>query len=251
MQQLYNEHGTEYEVVKGQAWRTRIELFSLMQVIGPFSGTAIDMATGNGWLAKEVAKTAQQVLGIDISEKMIADAKSETAGVGNLDFEVGDGKNVNIDDPADLVTSNWYLVNARTEEELEQMIRGLAQCLKPGGRMVSLVNDPKIFERPISDRADYAKYGFQARLPPDRAVVEGDFARMVVFNEDGDDFEVDNFYFSKATHNRLLEKYFCNIKWHGLELSPSSQDEGDYWNLFLEKPLMTIITAEKKQGQHK
>jgi ubiquinone/menaquinone biosynthesis C-methylase UbiE len=216
----------------------------LLQVLGDLSDKRVlDMACGDGWLTRQLV--AADVQGVDISEKMIADAKKK--GPPDLKFQVADGKTFSLDEPVDVVVSNWYLVNAQNEEELEEMIAGMARCLQSGGRMISLGLDPGVFERIPTERADYSQYGFQARLPNRDDIAEGEAAHMVVFNDEGNDFEVDNYFYTRNTYERILGKYFDQIQWHGIQLSPSSTDvdEGDFWQLFLDKPLMTIVEATK------
>lgn len=104
---------------------------SLIELLKPSAGEHIlDVGCGSGQLTQEIADFGCQVIGIDASESMIADAK---ARFPKLDFGVMDGQNIQLDTEFDAIFSNaafHWMPNA------EQVVKGLAQHLKTGGRLV-------------------------------------------------------------------------------------------------------------------
>jgi len=74
----------------------------LSRVAGEIKPTdvVLDVATGTGLVAFEVAKRAEKVYGVDISPKMLAKAaeKAKADSVGNIEFRLEDGYATSFDD---------------------------------------------------------------------------------------------------------------------------------------------------------
>jgi demethylmenaquinone methyltransferase/2-methoxy-6-polyprenyl-1,4-benzoquinol methylase len=100
--------------------------------VGPGS-RALDVATGTGDLAVELAARGAEVTGLDFSEPMLELARGKAPGVewvqGNaLDLPYGEGE-------FDAVTVGF---GARNFSDLGQGLREMARVAKPGGRVVVL-----------------------------------------------------------------------------------------------------------------
>jgi len=94
---------------------------------------ALDVATGTGDLAIELASRGASVVGIDFSERMLEVARRKAPGIefvrGNaLDLPFGDGE-------FDAVTVGF---GARNFSDLAAGLRELARVTRPGGRVVVL-----------------------------------------------------------------------------------------------------------------
>ena len=68
----YNPIAEQYRRSKYQPWRTYIEAFTLMSLIGDPAGKAVvDLACGEGFYTRRVKQRgAAKVLGVDFSEGM-------------------------------------------------------------------------------------------------------------------------------------------------------------------------------------
>ena len=100
--------------------------------VGPGSH-ALDVATGTGDLAIELAGRGAEVTGLDFSEPMLELARRKAPGLewvqGNaLDLPYGDGE-------FDAVTVGF---GARNFPDLDQGLREMARVARPGGRVVVL-----------------------------------------------------------------------------------------------------------------
>jgi SAM-dependent methyltransferase len=73
--------------------------------------TVLDLGTGTGAIALELAPDASQVIGRDISEGMLEQASTKAAELGyeNVDFGEGRFREPTVDEPVDIVTSNFAL----------------------------------------------------------------------------------------------------------------------------------------------
>jgi trans-aconitate methyltransferase len=105
---------------------------ALVELLGPGPGEAIlDLGCGTGHLTARIAAAGADVLGVDSSPEMIAEARRSYPG---LRFEVGDARALAAVDRFDAVFSNAVL---HWIPDAEAVVRGVARALTPGGRFVA------------------------------------------------------------------------------------------------------------------
>jgi demethylmenaquinone methyltransferase/2-methoxy-6-polyprenyl-1,4-benzoquinol methylase len=125
-----------YDVMNGvmtagmhHRWRARAA--DLAQV-GPGS-RALDVATGTGDLAVELASRGADVVGMDFSERMLANARRKAT---HIRFETGDAQALSYEDGAfDAATVGF---GARNFGDLRLGLSEMARVVRPGGRVVVL-----------------------------------------------------------------------------------------------------------------
>jgi ubiquinone/menaquinone biosynthesis C-methylase UbiE len=92
-----------------------------------------DVGTGTGFLAEAAVNAGARVIGIDISDGMLAQVSSRLAS-RNFEARLGDTAALPLaDGEADAVLGNMVLHHA---EDPPAAIREMARALKPGGRLV-------------------------------------------------------------------------------------------------------------------
>ena len=91
----------------------------------------LDLGCGTGHLTSEIQQLGGDVVGIDSSAEMIAQAKSIYPGI---DFRVANGADFQFDKQFDAVFSNATL---HWIHEADEVIKCVYNCLKPGGRFVA------------------------------------------------------------------------------------------------------------------
>jgi SAM-dependent methyltransferase len=81
----------------------------------------LDLGTGTGAIALALAPTAKRVVGRDISEGMLEQAreKAEAQGIENVEFGQGRFRDPNFDGPVDVVVSNFAMHHLSDEEKRE------------------------------------------------------------------------------------------------------------------------------------
>ncbi|QDX41594.1 class I SAM-dependent methyltransferase [Salarchaeum sp. JOR-1] len=91
--------------------------------------TVLDLATGTGAIALAVAGSAGRVVGRDISEGMMEEARAKAAerGVENVEFDEGRFRSPSYDGPVEVVASNFAMHHLADEEKREaiDVIAGL------------------------------------------------------------------------------------------------------------------------------
>ena len=101
----------------------------VLELLAPTEGERIlDLGCGDGVLTQIISETGASVVGVDASESFI-----ETAQSKGIDAILMDGCKLRFDNEFDAVFSNaalhWML-------EPDEVIKGVAKALKPGGRFV-------------------------------------------------------------------------------------------------------------------
>lgn len=105
---------------------------AVVELLAPQPGERIlDLGCGTGPLTSEIANRCAEVLGIDQSEEMVAQAKTKFPA---LHFQTLDARRLPFHAEFDAVFSNAVL---HWIPEAEQVIAGVARALKPGGRFVA------------------------------------------------------------------------------------------------------------------
>jgi 2-polyprenyl-3-methyl-5-hydroxy-6-metoxy-1,4-benzoquinol methylase len=110
----------------------------------------LDIATGPGYIAEAFAKNSREVLGMDLTEAMlaIARARTEEHGVKNISFSTGDAQNLPFDEGQfDVVVCRLALHHV---QQPAKVISGMARVCRDG---MVLVEDIYASEHPT--RAAY------------------------------------------------------------------------------------------------
>jgi ubiquinone/menaquinone biosynthesis C-methylase UbiE len=239
----YDPIAEQYKRSKLQPWRTYIEFFTLMQLVGDLKDkTVLDVACGEGFYTRTLRQRgAAKVTGIDLSPKMIELARSsETRDPLGIEYIVGDGRDMNFGPVYDLAVAAYFLNYAHNRAELDAMCSAVARCLKPGGRFVTVNTNPAC---DFSAAPSYRKYGFETS-------VVGTFGEeapiTLTFYLDDATFQIENYYLNIKTHEAALTNAgFRNIRWQGPLLSPEGEAANgrDYWSAFLNNPPISFLEA--------
>jgi ubiquinone/menaquinone biosynthesis C-methylase UbiE len=238
----YNAIAAEYKRCKQQPWRLHVEYFTLLELTGALAGKSVlDFACGEGFYSRALRRRgAARVVGVDLSDGMIGlareEEKREPLGV---EYVAGDAKDFKAREPFDLVVAGYLLNYASTRDELLAMARAIARNLKPGGRFITVNNNPAHTPEffPTTE-----KYGF-VKLSPEGALREGGPVIYRIFL-DGSSFDITNYHLSVATHEVAFQAAgLRDVRWHPPRLSPQGEAESGrpYWAAFLDHPPVIFI----------
>jgi ubiquinone/menaquinone biosynthesis C-methylase UbiE len=218
-------------------------MFTLFKLLGePAGKSVLDLACGEGFHTRVLRqKGAARVVGVDISAAMIGLAREAEAHAPlGIEYIVADVKELALGETFDVVFAAYLLNYAQTERELLQMCQAIAGHLRPGGRFITVNNNPDYTGRSDSMR----KYGFE-RHTNDRH--EGAPVTWQFFLDDNI-FAITNYYLSVAAHERALKAVgMQNIAWHLPEVAPLGVAESgeEHWRGFLEHPPVIFLECEK------
>jgi ubiquinone/menaquinone biosynthesis C-methylase UbiE len=124
------------------------------------SGTILDLGSGPGYLAIDIARRAPslQVYGIDLSRRMVKIARRHAQGVNNVRFVFGNAAKLPFkDNSIDLVIStgashHWKMPRLVFEE--------CYRVLKPGQEAWIYDGCPEVFHNPADRKRLNKEYGF-------------------------------------------------------------------------------------------
>lgn len=241
----YDPIAEQYKRSKQQPWRTFIESFTLLELIGDPQGMAVlDVACGEGFYSRMIRKRgAARVLGVDLSEGMIDSARQQEAEHQlAIEYVVGDARELPATDEFDMVAAAYLLNYARDRDELHSMCEGIGRSLKPGGRFVT-VNCNPAFNFPTAP--SYRHYGFETSVPGEWQ--EGAPIKWTFYLSDGA-FEIENYHLNVAVHEDAFRQAgFRHVRWHTPRLSPDGLMSHDFnfWSTFMDHPPVAFIECVK------
>jgi toxoflavin synthase len=122
------------------------------------------------------------------------------------------------------------------------MCSGIARCLGPGGRFVTVNCSPTLDFRVAPS---YRKYGFETSVAG--GFCEGAPITWTFFLEDGS-CEIENYFVDAAIHEEAFRSAgFREIHWHGPRLSPEGEaaQGRDFWRSFLDRSPVVFIECFK------
>jgi len=116
----FDEKAPEYDADKSEEYRATVSLVLDHAAPDP-DDVVLDLGTGTGAIALALAAESDRVIGRDISEGMLAEARSNAAerGLGNVDFDEGRFRQPNVSEPVDVVTSNFAMHHLSDEAKRE------------------------------------------------------------------------------------------------------------------------------------
>jgi SAM-dependent methyltransferase len=137
--QLVGEAGSEYH--------QHVVLPGVIRLLNPQPGQKIlDIACGQGVLARLLAARGAAVTGIDAARPLITSAKQRNAelppGVTPPDYHVGDARELASLGPPDTFASAACVLAIQNIHPVAPVFEGAAHALKDGGRLVIVMMHP-------------------------------------------------------------------------------------------------------------
>jgi len=232
----YDAIAAEYSRTKASPLREHVEAFSLMRMLGDLRALSVlDLACGDGFYTRAIKQAgAAHVVGVDVSEEMIALAcQAESACSLGIDYYTADVAHMEKLGEFDLVSAAYLLHYASSEKDLRAMCANIAAQLKPGGRLISINENPA---QAIEHYAGYTRYGFNKKASHPLSN-ESLITYMMVSGTKLIKF--DAYYYSAEVYEAALTAAgFTDIVWRPLELAPTLPEgvEPEYFEAYLANP---------------
>jgi SAM-dependent methyltransferase len=203
------------------------------------------VACGEGFHTRFLRRNgAARAVGVDLSRGMIdlalAEERRNPMGVEYLQR---DATSLDLGERFDLVTAAYLLNYAGDYAALLAMCRAVARHLAPGGRFVTVNNNPA---HPRERFDESRKYGFTKRAAGPLA--DGVAVDYVFHLDDGATVEITNYHLDVATHERALrEAGFRRVAWHAPSLAPGAAEghPPGYWDAFLQHPPVVFLECTR------
>jgi SAM-dependent methyltransferase len=231
----YDAIATAYQRTRRSPIRRYVEAYSFFAMLGEVGGQAVlDLACGEGFYARQLRERgARRVVGVDISPAMIDLAREQENGQSHIEYRVGDAGDLPALGSFDIVCAAYLLHYARDTGELSRMCHGIAHQLAPGGRFVTLNENP---DQPEERYSGYLRYGFSKTVAAPRREGSPITYAMISGREL---FRFEAYHYERATYERLLAGAgFVDLRWHPLRLDPAAAAlmTADYWAEYLDNP---------------
>jgi len=166
----------------------------------------LDLACGQGLLARSIAGQGASVVGIDASSKLIDSARRAGEGNPRLHFDIGDVRAIDLaalggPSSFDAITCVMAMMNI---DPLEPMVAAAGQLLRPGGRFVAVILHPA-FRAPGQTAWGWTGEGGATRAgPPPRVVRTRDGQKSPVTAPESRQFRRVDAYLSPARREIVM-----------------------------------------------
>jgi SAM-dependent methyltransferase len=240
--------GDAYTQSAALAYREHAEQYSMRQAIGDVSGLSVlDLGCGTGLYTRRLAQWgAARVVGIDVSEGMLATARAEEHEEPlKIEYLHRDAAHPSpkpdpaLDGQFDLVSSVYVLCYAATRGELAGFFTTARRSLSAAGkRLVAMTLDTGYNREP----GYYSPY--HLALTPTE---EGEGRPVVLdVSTPGGKIHVTLYWWSKNTYaDCAAQAGFTDISWTKVTVSEYglAQFGRDFWDPWLTVPPVAILTA--------
>jgi ubiquinone/menaquinone biosynthesis C-methylase UbiE len=144
---------TQAKAFASNPWVTNEERIRRLVASAQLKGheSVLDIATGPGYIAEAFARSAREVIGVDLTAAMLAigEERSRQSGVANVSFRIGDAQNLPFEqENFDVVVCRLALHHM---QEPGRVVSEMARVCRVGGTV--LVED--IFASEHRERAEY------------------------------------------------------------------------------------------------
>lgn len=246
MNAQYDGIAEQYARTRHSPLRRWVEQPSFLGLVGDVRGLRVlDLACGEGCYTRALKEAgAAEVVGVDISPAMIALAmQSEQDSPLGIQYLCADAAALPELGSFDRVVAAYLLHYAPDRGVLAEMCSGIARCLGPGGRFVTLNENPAQPEEPAGA---YAGYGFTKSL--DGPLTDGATIRyrMLAGRES---FGFEAHYYCRETYEKVLHGAgFGSVQWHDLVVDPAGAEAvgAGYFDAYLAQPPVIGLSCRRR-----
>lgn len=154
----YDVLGRYYDLLmQDMDYETRADyLLAVLERHGGTSGTVLDLACGTGSLSAELARRGREVVGVDASEQMLAQAAEKAAAFpqGQMLFLLQEMGELDLYGTVSAAVCTLDGINhLLTEQDVRRAFERVSLFLEPGGLFVFDVNTPYKFRHVLDGNA--------------------------------------------------------------------------------------------------
>jgi predicted TPR repeat methyltransferase len=148
----FDEQAPEYDADKSEEYRATVSLV-LDRADPTPEDTVLDLGTGTGAIALGLAAESERVIGRDISEGMLTQAREKATerGLDNVTFGEGRFREPAVEQSVDIVTSNFAMHHLSDAEKVEAI-----EAIADLGPRRFVLGDVMFFGEPDSEESFYS-----------------------------------------------------------------------------------------------
>lgn len=113
---------------------------AIERMLVPVDACVLDIGCGNGWATRLLAEQASggRVVGVDISDEMVALARHSSQEIDNIEFRVASAEQLPFDDGT--FTHSFSMESLYYYEDMAGALREIHRVLTPGGLLVAVID---------------------------------------------------------------------------------------------------------------
>jgi len=240
----YNEIADGHEQATKRELRKYTSDYSWAKLLGDLKGKrALDLACGEGISSRLLRDLgADEVVGVDISEKLINKAATEEKRINPdrpIEYIVGDIANLPVKGKFDVITGAMALHYSDSEDMMRKIISGAKNNLESGGFFYASIPNPERMKGSDS-------YG--VKMTPTTGE-EGSAVKIELKDFKNKKLsEFTNYYWFKETYEKIFKEAGFDIEWVDSEVSPEGKKElgEEFWQEYEKNPVYVMIKAKLK-----
>ncbi len=222
--------------------QAQLPYINLMSALGDVRGKNIlDLACGDGFSSRLLARNGARVTGVDISPAQIERARAlETGDPLGISYQLGDVAELDLGQTFDIITPTFLYHYAESKEMIAKMIERTAGHLAPGGKLVALL----CCLQPIIRRIPNSNHATVWEGPE---AVEGSKIRIFLYDQEGHD--ICNFafyYWAPETYVSLLQEAgFTDIEWRTFSMPEEIRKQFPNWQELEANNATALLLAKR------
>lgn len=195
----------------------------------PHEATALDFGCGAGRSSRFLRGLGLDVVGVDISEQMLAQARAADPD-GDYRLVRDDAPIAVPDSSFDLILCAFTFDNIPGWDRKEALFRDLRRMLRPNGRVLNLVSSPLLY---VNEWASFSTRRFAQNF----VARTGDIVRTIILDVD-DHRPVDDIFWTEADYRAVYGRAGLAVRQVHRPLGRAS--DGVQWVTETEVPPWTI-----------
>ncbi|MDY7007550.1 MAG: class I SAM-dependent methyltransferase [Cyanobacteriota bacterium] len=237
----YDTIAEQYQKSSQLPVRRYVEEYTYLNLLGDLRGKSIlDLGCGEGTYTRKLKQLgATQVVGVDISERMLSLAREEEDREPlGIEYILSDVTTLGSIGSFSLVVASYLLNHAQTKEKLLKMCQTIWANMERGGSFLSISSN---ISQPPSSYPICEKYGFSKSIS---SPLQEGTPITVTFKVDGQKFSLINYYLSFSNYESAFRSVgFKEIRWHPPKVSPEGLQRfgQEFWQDFIDnQPIVGI-----------
>jgi len=204
------------------------------------SASILDLACGTGSLSLALAQKGYSVIGLDLAEAMIHQARLKQDEIDpeqqlHVQFQVDDMRYFALEKPVDVVVCHYDSLNHLSNEtELRGTFMQVAQALKPGGLFLFDLNTLENYQTYWNGRDTYEGPNYRLKtassFDPDLNKASVQFM-VDEYNDEGELLSNSETVYEQFFHETAVEKYLMAAEFYDIRyeaFNPVDELPGDF-----------------------